>query len=128
VILDTSILVEIDRNNNPAKISKLDQEGPHKISSITVSEFFAGVYVREKSEVEKAQRIMAEAREIPLEGGKARKSGELIGRKHKRDLGLDLNDIYIAATALVEGEKVLTKDTSDFEEIEELEVQDWKDF
>lgn len=52
----------------------------------------------------------------------------MISRKIKEKLSLGLNEIYIAATALVREEKVLTANIKDFEQVEELEVLDWKEF
>lgn len=63
-----------------------------------------------------------------MEGPIARKAGGLIARKIKEDLSIGLNDIYIAATAIVEGEKLVILDKSDFKEIKELETLDWEDF
>ena len=48
MILDTSILVEIDIGNNREKIEKLDKEGSHSISAVTISEFYTGVNMREE--------------------------------------------------------------------------------
>ncbi len=50
MILDTSILVEIDRGNNIERIEKLDNEGSHSTSAVTVSEFYTGVNMREEPE------------------------------------------------------------------------------
>ena len=50
MILDTSILVEIDRGNNLDRIEELDNEGSHSISAVTVSEFYTGVNMREDPE------------------------------------------------------------------------------
>lgn len=124
--LDTLVLIGIDRGAKEEKVTRLDNKAPHKISSITIAEFFAGVYIRDSPEKEKAERIINQAQEIGLEGSIARKAGELIARKKKQDLGINLNDIYIAATAAKYGEPVLTKDNSDFEEIGEIEVIPWE--
>lgn len=128
MILDTSVLIEIDRGTDEEKVRELDSRAPHKISSVTVSEFFAGVHMRDSKEEEKAEKIISQAREVPLEREIAKKAGELIALKNEKDLGINLNDIYIASTAIIHGEKVLTKDISDFNEIEEIEVKSWKDF
>lgn len=127
MILDTSILVEIDRGADEARVRKLDDRAPHRISSVTVAEFFAGVHIRGSAEEEKAQRILSQAEEVPLGGQIARRSGELIARKKRQNLGINLNDIYIAATALEYGEKVMTTDVPDFEEVEELEILSWEE-
>jgi tRNA(fMet)-specific endonuclease VapC len=128
MILDTSVLVDIDRGSDIEKIERLDSGTSHKISAVTVSEFFTGVHMREEPDEAKARRIISRARVVPLEGDIARKAGRLIARKKKQGLGLNINDIYIAATALEKEEAILTRDTEDFEQIEELDVKDWEEY
>jgi tRNA(fMet)-specific endonuclease VapC len=127
MILDTSVMIEIDRGIKKQKTERIESENPG-ISSITRAEFFTGVYKRTDTDREKAAELLSSVKEIPLEGDIAEKAGELLARKQRENLSIGLNDIYIAATAIAEGEKVLTKDTSDFNEIEELEVEAWSDF
>ena len=128
MILDTSILVEIDRGNNIEKIEKLDEEGSHSISAVTVSEFYTGVNMREEPEEDKAERLISRARVMPVEEEIARKAGELIARKKQENLKLGLNDIYITATAAERDKTVITKDPEDFNEIEEIEIEDWDNY
>jgi tRNA(fMet)-specific endonuclease VapC len=128
MILDTSVLIDIDRGIREEKIKRMKSGRTPKISSITRAEFFTGVHKRSETDKEKAVKLLGSVREIPLEGDIAEKAGEVLARKQRESLSIGLNDICMAATALVEGEKVLTKDTSDFQEIEELEVLAWEDF
>ena len=122
MILDTSIIVEIDRGNNIDRIEKLDNEGSHSISAVTVSEFYTGVNMREEPEEDKAERLISRAGVIPLEEEIAKKAGKLIARKKQENLRLGLHDIYIAATAAERDKTVLTKDPEDFNKMEEIEV------
>lgn len=128
MILDTSILVDIDRGTNLEKIEKLDSQTNHKISAITVSEFFTGVYMRNSKDEKGANRIISRANTIPVNKEIAKEAGKLLARKRKDDLGLNINDIYIAATAIVENEPILTKDTEHFREIKEIDVIDWEQY
>jgi predicted nucleic acid-binding protein len=128
MILDTSVLIDIDRGVERDKVERLDSEGPHIISSVARAEFFTGVNKRRDTDEEAARKILDIAREASFEGKIAEKAGELIARKHTEELSIGLNDIYIAATAIHRDEKVLTKDTEDFEQIEEVEVENWKSF
>ena len=42
-LLDTSVLVDIDRGGVDEKVHKLDDEGTHEISMVTVTELRLGV-------------------------------------------------------------------------------------
>lgn len=42
-LLDTSVLVDIDRGGVDEKVSRLDDQGPHAVIMITVTEFRLGV-------------------------------------------------------------------------------------
>lgn len=128
MILDTSVLIDIDRGINEDKLQRLNKEGPHKISAVTRTEFFTGVHKRSDTREEKARKLLDQAQEIPLEEEIAERAGELLARKQSNDLSIGLNDIYITATAIHEDEAVLTRDAEDFNEIEELEVKNWEDF
>jgi tRNA(fMet)-specific endonuclease VapC len=128
MLLDTSVLIDIDRGTDPAKLEKLDQDDPHSISSVTVSEFYAGVHLRDQPDEAGAEKILNNAEEIAMEGRIARKAGELIARKIRDNLSLGINDIYIAATAIQRGDTLLTADTSDFSSIPELDLKDWNEY
>ena len=128
MILDTSVLIDIDRGVEQRKVEKLDSEKPHKISAVTRTEFYTGVNMESDTDREKARQLLNTPQEVPMEGEIAEKAGELLARKQKQNLSIGLNDIYIAATALKKDEKVLTKDVEDFNQIKELEVKDWNSF
>jgi len=128
MILDTSVLVDIDRGVDSVVVERLDKLSPHIISAVTTAEFYSGVNMRDKKDEAGAERILSNAREVPLAKEIAKKAGELIARKYIEDLSIGLNDIYIAATAVEKGEPVLTSDKDDFEQIKELEVIDWEEF
>jgi len=128
MILDTSILIDIDRGVKEDKLERLQNDAPHQISSVTKAEFFTGVHKRESGDEETARKILSIAQEIPMKQEIAEKAGELIARKHEKDLSIGLNDIYIAATAIKNNRKILTKDAGDFKQINELEVENWKHY
>jgi len=128
MIIDTSILVEIDRGITEEKIKKIKDNINPKTSTITVSELYTGAYKREKTDESSLENLISAFKQIPLNQEIAKKSGELISRKQEKDLGIGINDIYIAATAIQKNEKLLTKDVQDFNEINDLEVLDWNNF
>jgi len=128
MIIDTSILVEIDRGITEEKIKKIKDNINPKTSTITVSELYTGAYKREKTDESSLENLISAFKQIPLNQEIAKKAGELIARKQEKDLGIGINDIYIAATAIQKNEKLLTKDVQDFNEINDLEVLDWNNF
>jgi len=128
MIIDTSILVEIDRGITEEKIKKIKDNINPKTSTITVSELYTGAYKREKTDESSLENLISAFKQIPLNQEIAKKAGELISRKQEKDLGIGINDIYIAATAIQKNEKLLTKDVQDFNEINDLEVLDWNNF
>lgn len=128
MILDTSVLVDIDRGTDQEKIEKLEKEGPHSISSITKTELYTGANLRQQTDQKGLEKLLSAFKEIPLEKEVAEKAGELIARKQKEDLSIGLNDIYIAATAIKKDKKLLTRDTEDFQEIKELNVKNWNNY
>ena len=128
MIIDTSILVEIDRGVTEEKIKKIKRNINPKISAITVSELYTGAYKRKKTDESSLENLISSFKRLTLDQDIAKKAGELIARKQEKDLGIGINDIYIAATAIQKNEKLLTKDVKDFNEINELEVLDWNNF
>ena len=128
MILDTPVLVDIDRGAKKEKIEKLEEEGPHSVSSVTKTELYTGANLREKTDFKSLRQLLSAFNEVALEQEIAEKAGELIARKRKENLSIGLNDIYIAATAIQEDKKLLTQDTEDFQQIKELEVKNWHNY
>lgn len=135
-LLDTSVLVEIDRENSEQKIEKLDSEGKHAISQVTVMEMFLGIEYKYETGTEdykeaknQLERLLSRFKIIQIDRSISVKSARIIAElKQKGEPVNDLHDTYIAATALKKELQLLTKNMKHFENIEGLEVKAWEEF
>jgi predicted nucleic acid-binding protein len=146
-LLDSSVLVDIDRGGDPvqARAARLDREGRHAVSSVTVTELYYGVeeaygggadpgdpgdaYLEA---VEGMETLLGRFEILPVSRAVGVKAAQVMHRlkaegKRLDDLD-DLHDVYVAATALVHQLVVLTSNTKDFDRIHDLVVEDWDAF
>jgi tRNA(fMet)-specific endonuclease VapC len=135
-LCDTSVLVDIDRGGIGPKISRLDEEGRHAISMVSVTDLRLGVelaYDAGTPEYRKAldalDRLLARFDTIPIDRPTAVAASDIIATLRDRGKQLDdLHDIYVAAAARTEECPVLTAKVDDFERIPRISVIDWQEF
>ncbi|MEA2074702.1 MAG: type II toxin-antitoxin system VapC family toxin [Euryarchaeota archaeon] len=133
-LLDTSVLIDIDIGGKEVqeKAKELDKEGKHAISTVSLYEFYWGVYRKYKNgsrkyneAVEKAEKlflrffVLAITPEIAIRAAKI--GTALISEGEK----IGVNDTYIAATALVHDLTLATADIAHFKRVEGLMVEEW---
>lgn len=121
MIIDSSVLVDIDRGSE--KYRKIPS-GRHSISAATYAELSVGENLSDKSN-KSLQKIRDNLDIVPIDREVADKAGGIIADLRDRGERIGVNDSYIAATALVNNESVLTANRKHFDKIEELEVIDW---
>ncbi len=134
-LLDTSALVEIDRGDME-RARRLDDEGKHGLSQVTVTEMFVGIeykYERESDRYIKAreqlERLLSRFKIFKIDRSISLKAAKIIA--DLRNIGRpvdDLHDVYVAATGVKNDLEVLTANPKHFRDIEELEVREWKDY
>ncbi|MHC3439768.1 type II toxin-antitoxin system VapC family toxin [Natrialbaceae archaeon A-gly3] len=135
-LCDTSVLVDIDRGGVAERVEKLDAEGRHAISMVTVTELRLGIELGFESAseayhdaIDGLERLLARFEILPVSRAVAIDAATIIATLKQRGEPLnDLHDVYIAATARTERLPVLTANVSHFERIDELEVGDWTSF
>lgn len=135
-ILDTNVLIDIDRGGIEEKIQKLEREGKHAISIVTVTELFLGLekkYERGSPEYqeaeEKLEALVSRFKIIPLRRSVSVTAARIMAELERAGEPLhDLHDIYIAATAITEELTLLTSNTSHFERVEEASIEDWEEY
>jgi tRNA(fMet)-specific endonuclease VapC len=127
MILDTSVIVDIDRGVSDAAVNRLDDDSPHMICSITITEFYTGVFLAE-SEEGKADGLIENAEEVPVRGEVAKEAARIIAELTEKGSMISMNDVYIAAVARVHDETVLTSDVAHFEKVDGLNVVDWAEY
>lgn len=135
-LCDTSVLVDIDHGGVAERVEKLDAEGRHAISMVTVTELRLGIELGFESAseayhdaIDGLERLLARFEILPVSRAVAVDAATIIATLKQRGEPLnDLHDVYIAATARTERLPVLTANVSHFERIDELEVGDWTSF
>ena len=134
-LCDTSALVDIDRGGVDDRVRKLDDEGRHAISTVTVTELRLGVNKRyenaepRQTALEDLDRLLARFEIVGVNRAVATAAADLISTLRGRGEPLhDLHDVYIGATALTEQLPVLTANGDHFERMDDVTVVDWTSF
>lgn len=135
-LCDTSVLVDIDRGGIDEKVRRLDEQGRHAISMVSVTELRLGVNLGydEDSEahreaVDGLDRLLARFEIKSVSRAVAVAAADIIATLKSRGDPLDdLHDVYIAATARTEQVPVLTANVDHFERIGGVDVDDWTSF
>jgi len=126
VILDTSVIVEIDRKNKEViDILKKLIDNNHRIliSVISVSEILAGSYLRKdyKNSVLEAKRILGQFLWIDLDAKIAEKTAQYIAYLITEGSVIEYQDVAIAATfKTTDSDYLLTLNKNHFERIPDL--------
>lgn len=125
MLLDTSIIVDIDRGIEKKKMEHLVSLSPHIVSAATVMEISTSFF-RSDRDVMMLDEFISPLTIIPIDRKVARKSGKITARLIDEGERIEINDLYIAATALLHEETVLTANVKHYEGIDELEIADWE--
>jgi tRNA(fMet)-specific endonuclease VapC len=135
-LCDTSVLVDIDRGGIDGKVHRLDEQGLHAISMVSVTELRLGVNLGydESSEAHREamdglERLLSRFEIKPVSRAVATAAADIIATlKNRGDPIDDLHDVYVAAMARTEQLPVLTANVDHFERIEGVDVDDWTAF
>ncbi len=135
-LVDTSVAVDIDRGGLDTKVSRLDDEGRHALSVVSLTELRLGVnkqYGRateaHAEAVEKLDRLLSRFDLVPVDRSVAVGAADIIEELRRAGRSLnDLHDVYIAATARAEQLPVLTANVDHFDRIDSIEVVDWTEY
>jgi tRNA(fMet)-specific endonuclease VapC len=135
-LLDTSVVVDIDRGGIDRKVRKLDDQGRHAISMVTVTELRLGVNLQYDPGTDRHQRALDDLDRLvsrfeikPISRPVATTAATIIATLTERGEPLnDLHDVYIGATARTQQLAVVTGNVDHFDRIEGVRVVDWTDF
>jgi predicted nucleic acid-binding protein len=128
-ILDTNAVSDLMRDHPQLKARVAKHTDPILTSVVVVGEIRYGVSrlpvgkKRHGLEV-RAHSILAAIRIEPVTEATADTYGRLKASLESQGLNLDDNDLWIAATALMAGNLVVTRDQI-FKQIPGLQVEDW---
>ncbi|MDG5761832.1 type II toxin-antitoxin system VapC family toxin [Natronococcus sp. A-GB1] len=130
MIQDTSFIIDLLRGEENARrlLDIVEKEArPQKVSSVTVLELYEGV-ARSQTADTKRERILGilETKHVvSADHTVMRKAGKLSGELINDGERIEREDCVIAATALLNDEPVITRNTKHFERIDGLEVRSY---
>ena len=131
MILDTSFLIDILRGENnkvKAKTLELDKRFEVKaVTSITIMELWRGAMLSnsQTKEKEKIDEILDSVLIYNFTEREAKKAGEIEAELIQQGKKIEIEDVMIAATALIRNEKVLTRNTKHFHDIWGLNIESY---
>jgi len=130
-LLDTNILSEmIKRQPNSHVLSRLGSKPAHTLftSSICIMELRFGSALREDFEKfwqKIAKEIISKVNIIPIGEKEALRAGDILADLRKSGQTIGLEDVLIAASAIVNHYTVVTANVRHFSKIRGLEVENW---
>lgn len=135
-LVDTSVVVDVDRGGVDERVARLDDEGRHAVSVVTLTELRLGVnrsYAPDTDERDDAlqalDRLLARFDVLDVDRATVATAADVIDELDRGGRPLhDLHDVYIGATARTEQLPVLTANTSHFERMKGVRVVDWTDY
>lgn len=120
MILDTSFLIDLLKGDPAAKrLAKRIQDSLLTTTSVSVYEIYQGVRVREIPAVEK---LFTELTVYVLDDVCAKRAGQLYQSLREEGKSIDPEDCMIAAIALEQNKKLVTKNKRHFLRVKGLEV------
>lgn len=121
VIIDTDILIDIGRNVAKAVsfLDKIEKEFAPIISVVTQMELIVGC--RNKKELTALDKFIGRFNIESMDESIGGKAVELL-HKYRLSHGLLIADALIAATAIIKGASLATKNRNDYRFIDELEM------
>lgn len=129
-LLDTNICVFLKNRKPPQVLEKLKTvlDQPVFISSITVAELQCGVYNSQFPERNRVALLefLAPFQLLNFDDQDAEQFGKI--KKILKDRGMPIGpfDLLIASQALTKELTLVTNNTSEFERVEGLRLEDWK--
>ena len=132
-VFDTTFVIDLV-NSDPGAVKvaqRTDQEGSiASLSVISVHEYFLGIHVKysEKKEIlktklEAAERDLAPFVILPLTYEIVSESAKIQASLTKRGRLIGINDVYVAATAIVAKSPIVTRNRAHFENVQGLVIE-----
>jgi predicted nucleic acid-binding protein len=128
-LLDTNICSAHIRR--PAGLAHrfIQHSGRIWIPTVDLGELYAGAYMAPAAGVGRILSCIADllpdVQLLPFDADAAEEFGKLSGDLKQRGFAVGPRDLQIAATALANGLILVTNNTSDFQHIPGLQLEDW---
>jgi predicted nucleic acid-binding protein len=130
-LLDTNVLSELVRKRPSERVlARMRNTPPESLatSSICVMELRYGTARHPQGQAlweRISQEVLPRVRVLPLATAEAKKAGDLIAVLEAQGKIIELEDILIGATALVNRLATVTRNVRHFDRIEGLKVESW---
>lgn len=126
LLIDTDVLVDIERADSAAALERVAGEEQRAVSVITVSELLHGVHratgARRARRSAFVEYLLAGFVPIPITEAVARVHAGVWAELAARGEAVGAHDLWIAATALAHGLGVATRNAAEFERVPGLRV------
>ncbi len=126
VLIDTDLLVDLERGTSSANVDQVIGDQDRAISVITVSELLHGVHratgARRARRSAFVEHLLAGLRAIPITDPVARVHAEIWAQMAQHGNVIGAHDLWIAATAVAHGLSVATRNAVDFQRVPGLRV------
>jgi tRNA(fMet)-specific endonuclease VapC len=126
VLIDTSLLIDLERGVGAPEIEALLGDEDRAISVITVSELLHGVHratgARRTKRRAYVEHLLAGVEPVPITEPVARVHAEIWSDLAERGTIIGAHDLWIAATAMAHDYAVATADHKDFDRVSGLRV------
>jgi tRNA(fMet)-specific endonuclease VapC len=131
-LLDTNAWIGLLRHNDPAIVTRIQQEDPAELflCSVVVGEL---IYGAERSgsphrdaNLAKVNQLRATFISLPFHDQAAEEYGRLRAYLATAGLMIGPNDLMIASIALSNGLTLVTHNTSEFSRVPGLVIEDWQ--
>lgn len=123
VILDTNILIDALRRKNEKIVLEAILQTFAKedlaLSVISIQELYQGKSIEDPDKERNMQNLLAFMTIVPYPYDVAKRAGEIVREKN---YGIAFADAAIAATAIVNGAQLATRNSKDFAGIANLEL------
>ena len=133
---DTSVVGDIDRGGIDETVARLDDEGRHTISAVTLTDLRLGVNKQHEPGTDAHTEALNGLNRLydrfdiqPSTRPVAIAAADIIAALQRDGNALnDLHDVYIAATARTQQLRVLPGSVARFERIDDVTVVDWHSY
>ncbi len=132
-VFDSSFVIDLIHSDpDAAGLARLidEEHSVAAISVVSIHEYFLGIHLRYfqdkeilSGKLEAAEKDLMPFMILPITREIAMESARIQATLSKRGRTIGINDVYIAATAMVNKAVVVTRNTSHFEQIQGLHVE-----
>lgn len=114
-ILDTDIFIDFFRGVKEAAVFLTKHGGDIAFCALTETELLSGQVCNDLREREKVFHLLSQFEKVPVDNPLVQVAGDL-----RRKYGISIPDALIAATAVVTGAVLVSRNAKDFEKVREI--------